>query len=428
MPATELHTPATSDNLVLATAIRHGKRGPCLRRRTGQCGGVFQRGFAKLWNPKATAFGRFYVDIPGCQDRKRRVVGLGICPTRTIARRKLREFIEQEGVNDSASFTTNTTPALSFREQAEKWIQSLPTRRRRPVRPATIAGWQHALDKWILPTIGDMPVAEVSNAALKVLIDTMAAGGLAPKTIVSYSLVVKMVAASVVNAEGEQIYPRKWNHDFVGMPIVERDKQPRPTVTQSEVTTILAKALPRYAPLFALLAGTGLRIGEALALKRSDLSPDCRSLNVQRSIWHGKEQEPKTPAAVRVIDIPEGLASLLRNYVADKAGYLFATRKGQRPLGPRNVLRALHDTGVRVGFHAFRRFRTETIRRAGTPQDIERLWLGHASATVTDLYARGLRLDETWRREWCERVGLGFSLNGLHGLQKVVGIAAAKAA
>ena len=67
-------------------------------------------------------------------------------------------------------------------------------------------------------------MAEVSNAALKLLIATMAAGGLAPKTIVSYSLVVKMVVASVVNTEGDQIYPRKWNHDFVGMPIVDKDK------------------------------------------------------------------------------------------------------------------------------------------------------------------------------------------------------------
>lgn len=428
MPDTELQTSTSSTTLADATATRHGKRGPCLNRRTGQCGGVFQRGFPEFWNPKVNAFGRFYVDVPGCQTRKRRVVCLGLCPTRTIARRKLREFIEQEGVNDSASFTVNTAPAFTFREQAEIWIAGLPTRRRKPVRPATIAGWRHALDKWILPTTGDLPVAEVSNAALKLLIDTMAAGGLAPKTIVSYSLVVKMVVASVVNSEGDQVYPRKWNHDFVGMPIVQKEKQPRPTVTQDEVEQVLARALPRYVPLFATLAGTGLRIGEALALKRNDLSPDCRLLKVTRSIWHGKEQEPKTPAAVRVIDIPEELATMLHDYVADKDGYLFATRKGNRPLGPRNVLRALHDTGVRVGFHAFRRFRTETIRRAGTPQDIERLWLGHASATVTDLYARGLRLDEKWRREWCERVGLGFSLIGLRGLQKVDEIATAQAA
>jgi len=88
----------------------------------------------------------------------------------------------------------------------------------------------------------------------------------------------------------------------------------------------------------------------------------------------------------------------------------------------------LHDTGVRVGFHAFRRFRTETLRRAAVPQDLERLWLGHASATVTDLYARGLQSDRAWRTEWCERAGLGFSLNGLRGLQKVVEISSAKAA
>ena len=25
---------------------------------------------------------------------------------------------------------------------------------------------------------------------------------------------VKMVVASATNAEGEQVYPRKWNHDF----------------------------------------------------------------------------------------------------------------------------------------------------------------------------------------------------------------------
>jgi hypothetical protein len=36
---------------------------------------------------------------------------------------------------------------------------------------------------------------------------------------------------------------------------------------------------------------------------------------------------------------------------------------------------------------------------------------------VTDFYAMGLERDEAWRREWCERAGLGFSLVGLLGLQ-----------
>lgn len=46
----------------------------------------------------------------------------------------------------------------------------------------------------------------------------------------------------------------------------------------------------------------------------------------------------------------------------------------------RNVLRALHATGKKVGLHALRRFRTETLRRARVPHDLERFWLGHAKA------------------------------------------------
>jgi len=396
-----------------------------LSRRTGQRGSVFQKN-QPTWNSSAPAYGRFWIDTPG--DRKRRTVALGVCRTRSLARQKLRDYIEENGVNDNALFTSNTTPATTFGEQAEKWIASLPTRRRKPVKPATIHGWRHAFDKWILPVLGEMPLAQLSNAALKLLIDTMANGGLAPKTIVSYSLVVKMVVASAVDDEGEQIYPRKWNHDFVGMPIVRKDKQPRPTVTEAELTTILANASARYAPLFALLAVTGLRIGEALALKRSDLSPDCRLLHVKRSVWHGQVQEPKTPAAVRVIDLPETLAAVLRGYAEGRPDFLFSTLTTNRPLAQRNVLRALHDAGVRVGFHAFRRFRAQVLRRARVPEDLIGLWLGHARRTITDLYAAGLQHDFAWRCEWAERTGLGFSLVGLPWATNVVPIDSRQAA
>jgi hypothetical protein len=36
-----------------------------------------------------------------------------------------------------------------------------------------------------------------------------------------------MLVASAGNAEGEPIYPRKWNHDFVGMPIINPALQRR---------------------------------------------------------------------------------------------------------------------------------------------------------------------------------------------------------
>lgn len=416
--------PATGSLIVSAATEIRRKRGPSLSRRTGQTGNVFQH--CKPWNPAAPAYGRYWIDVHGCADRKRRTVTLGLCTSRSVARRKLREHIEREGINSKQYFATNTAPATTFRAQAKKWIESLPTRRRKPVKPATIAGWQPALDKWILPNLGDKLLAEVSNGALRELVEEMAAAGLSPKTIVNYSKVVKMVVASAVDSDGEQLYPRKWNHDFIGLPIVRKENQHRPTVTATDLGQIFASTKRRYSVLFALLAGSGLRIGEALALKSTDLSPDCRVVSVRRSIWHGQEQQPKTPNAVRVVDIAEPLAGLLLDYAAGKSGYLFATASG-RPLGQRNVRRALHATGKKIGFHAFRRFRTETLRRARVPEDLIKLWLGHSKESVTDFYAGGLQNDIAWRQEWAEKVGLGFSI-GLLGLQNVVSIETANAA
>lgn len=405
-----------------ATAIRR-KRGPSLSRRIGQKGNVFQH--SKPWNPEAPAYGRFWVDVPG-EDRQRKTVSLGLCRTRTIAKQKLWEHIESTGINSKETFTLNTGPATTFRAQAEKWIDSLSKRRRKPVKPATLVGWRCALDKWLLPNIGDRPLSEVSNGVLRELVEKMAAK-LSPKTIVNYTQVVKLVVASAVDPNGEQLYPRKWNHDFIGLPIIEPNKQRRPTVSKAELEEILASTSRRWGLLFAFLAGTRLRIGEALGVKVEDLSDDCSVLHIRRSIWHGREQEPKTPNAIRVVDIPEPLARLLHEHVTGKAGYLFHTKKGG-PLQQRNALRVLHATGKKVGFHAFRRFRTETLRRARVPEDLVKLWLGHSKKSVTDFYAAGLENDEAWRREWCEKAGVGFSLVGLLGLQNCADVAEEEAA
>jgi integrase len=118
------------------------------------------------------------------------------------------------------------------------------------------------------------------------------------------------------------------------------------------------------------------------------------------------------------------LAGYLRAHVGNKSGYLFPTASG-KPLCQRNVLRALHATGKKIGLHSFRRFRTETLRRARVPEDLTKLWLGHSKESVTDFYAGGLQNDLAWRQEWCKRAGLGFSLNGL---QNAVPLGRAKAA
>src|SRR5580698_9766584 len=128
------------------------KRGPSLSRRIGQRGNVFQH--CKPWNPTAPAYGRFWFDVPD-ERRQRRTISLGVCRTSSIAKQKLRGYIESAGVNSKQSLTSHTAPATTFRAQAEKWIESLSTRRRKPVKPATLSGRRHALDKWILPSLGE---------------------------------------------------------------------------------------------------------------------------------------------------------------------------------------------------------------------------------------------------------------------------------
>ncbi len=381
-----------------------------LLNRKGQRGNVYQAHYLEKWNPQAPAYGRFWIDVQS-GERGRRTVSLGRCATQSVARLRLREYIERAGINATSTFGQVPVPGTTFRQQAERWIDSVSIRKRRPVKPATVYGWQHCLDKWILPNLGNKLLSEVRNGVLRQFVEILSAAGLAPKTIVNVVTVVKLVVASAVNEEGDQIHPRIWNHEFIQLPLVIKETQKRPTINKAEVSALLNSMKGRYAVLVALVAGTGLRIGEALAVRTQDFDPDCHVLHVQRSVWHRCEQAPKTPNAIRLIDIPEVLAQVLRRYTQGVNGYLFTTRAG-RILDPRNSLKALHGAGNRGGFHAFRRFRFSVLRRTRVPENLIKQWLGH-SQNLVDLYAAQLRYDVAYRREWCERAGLGFELGEL---------------
>jgi integrase len=381
-----------------------------LPNRKGQRGNVYQPYFLEKWNPQAPAYGRFWIDVQSGQ-RRRKTVSLGRCATQSVARVRLRDYIERAGINAASAFGQVPVPGTTFRQQAERWIDSVSIRKRKPVKPATVYGWQHCLDKWILPNLGNKLLSEVRNSVLRQFVEILSAAGLAPKTIVNVVTVVKLVVASAVDEEGDQLHPRVWNHEFIQLPLVIKEKQNRPTITETEVSALLKNVNERYAVLVALVVGTGLRIGEALALRTEDFDPDCHVLHVKRSVWHRCEQAPKTPNAIRLVDIPESLAQVLCRYIKGRKGHLFTTRAG-RLLDSRNVLDVLQRAGRQGGYHAFRRFRFAVLRKAGVPDDLIKLWLGH-SQNLIDLYAAQLRYDETYRREWCEKAGLGFGLGEL---------------
>jgi integrase len=66
--------------------------------------------------------------------------------------------------------------------------------------------------------------------------------------------------------------------------------------------------------IYWLLAEAGLRAGELAGLRLEDVELD--RITVNRSIWGGEEQDPKTQSAVRIIALSSQLADLLWTEVA----------------------------------------------------------------------------------------------------------------
>jgi integrase len=396
-----------------------------MNRRTGQRGTVVRKG--SVWHL------RYFEDVPG--GRIRRSVFIGRADgqgklTKSEAKHRAMEMIQQSGVNTEAHIdrVLAIEAGQTLRQQAEVWLANAQKRKRKPVKPATLSNWVYLLNKHVNPVLGDLPLADVGNAAMKRLVETLSAAKLAPASIRNICNVVKLCVASAVNDEGEQRFPRRWNAEWIDAPAITNLHQP--VFTSEQVGNIVAKAEGKYRVLFALLAGTGMRAGEALGLEiGKHISEDCSVISVKQSLWHTQIQSPKTQSAIREIDLHPELAAMLKEFIGDrKSGFLFVNR-ADGFLSQTNILRRhshpiLASLGIaKCGLHAFRRFRVTQLRRTRIQADIVRLWIGHADQRVeiTDTYSK-LRDDKAFRIQACLDAGLGFdcpncpSEGKIHGL------------
>jgi len=148
----------------------------------------------------------------------------------------------------------------------------------------------------------------------------------------------------------------------------------RPTVAHREAAVLSpakAQALleaargQRLYALFAVAMAVGLRRGEALALRWSDVGLDAGTLRVSRTLSRTAAglvfTEPKTARSRRTIPLPAALVEELRGHgtrqLAERlaAGSLWRDhdlvfpRLTGTPLDPRNALRALTTTAARAG-------------------------------------------------------------------------------
>jgi integrase len=361
---------------------------------------------------------RVRVDVPG-QGRIQK--SFPICPVsgpgslnKTERRRKRMEIVAPYNSKDYLKKVVAEETGTTFKAQSMRWMSNCKLRKRKPVKPVTLVNWQSYLDNHILTVLGSQPIAEVNNASMKKLVELLVGKGLAPQSIKNICLVVKLVKASAVDENGDELYPMKWNAEFIDAPVVDARKQHTPSLTGEEITKIVAAVEGWFQTFCILDSATGLRAGELLGLEIRHF--DGRSIKVEQSVWRSDAQAPKTQNAHRIVDLHPDVAKLLSDFVGGrKSGYIFCTSK-EKPLGQSNILRrslhpVLEKLGIKkCGFHAFRRFRNTYLRNyTYCPNGLRNFWLGWSGKDMSDHYDK-IREDAAFRREVAERVGIGFEL------------------
>jgi integrase len=339
------------------------------------------------------------------------------------AAERLMDNLRAKFVNEARGFAfdpPNPQPQRvipTFRQQSEVWLNHLRTRNRRPIPESSVPSLQGALNKWLCPTLGALPLSEVNHDALRSLVQKMSQAQLAPKTICSYTIMAKQIVKSLADENGKPLIPREWDDNRIDLPVVNKRNQRRVTLTKEQIEALIGICdEPWERVLYTLCCASGLRISEALGLSNEHLADDCSVVYVRGQV-KGNRVVPclKTDAAWREIDLFPAVAALLRDYVNDRAGLLFSSRTGS-PRSYSNVYnRSLRPKLVGLGFyvpgaHCFRRFRAAQLKRAACPDDLRKFWLGHASADISDNYALQLLEDMNRRKAAALSVGLGFEV------------------
>lgn len=175
------------------------------------------------------------------------------------------------------------------------------------------------------------------------------------------------------------------------------------------VTAVLGAAEGlRYRPVLALIAATGLRRGEALALRWEHLNLTDRTLKVAATLSRVGERliitEPKSARLRRTVPISPAIVALLKarraSQVAERlhagsrwtdSGLVFTTKFGT-PVEPRNILRTIETAAAKagiedVGVHTLRHSAAVAWLEAGVHIKAVADLLGHSSIAITgDIY------------------------------------------
>lgn len=352
--------------------------------RSGQAGSVFKKG--NTWR------GRYLVDVPGSDKRVYRSVLVGMSKgeqamTKPEAKLKLKNLIQEQGINTEAHLVRSLSPVQTFSQKVTYWEENIACH----FKPATRHTMLSHLSKHIIPVFGCLPLDQVTEVTVQEFITKLHKSGLAPTSIMNIIGVIKLIVGKKARIDWE-----------LKMPRVPRTEQPY--FTQAQMNQIIEKTPERYKVLFAVLAGTGMRIGEVVGLHVEDVDLAGNAITIQRSVFRGQEQEPKTPNAIRRVTIDQSLSDVLKAYINGKtSGRLFES-KNKSPLTAGNIANRilkpiLDELKIEGSFHSFRHGRVSILRKARVPDELMLEWIGHSNLRMSSKYTH---FEDDYRKEIVE--------------------------
>jgi integrase len=247
-------------------------------------------------------------------------------------------------------------------EVAHDWIAALTLRvgHRDPSKrysPRTVDLYRQRIETHVVPTLGTIPIDELTAADLRRLIDKLGRK-LAPSTVTA---IVTMISSLLRYAARERLVERNVARDLDrdDRPGVKRQSEPR-YLTADEVALLLSKMTDTFRPVAMLCAYGGLRISEALGLTWADVDLSGKTIHVRRQLDDDGtvRNETKSAASTAIVPMLPALERELRAHRSREAevdlrrvkreALVFTTARG-KPQSRRNALRAVHKAGDNAG-------------------------------------------------------------------------------
>jgi integrase len=371
----------------------------------------FQKGSFQI--KKGMAYSLYYEDTERADGtletrRVRRFIGrIAADGMSERAARREHDRIMQD-LNARRGSVAPTVHGQTFLAAVNAWRRAISP----ALSPATVRAMESHLKIHILPKFKDSAPHELDVPALQEFATDLI-GTLAPKTIEN---ILETIFTILKYAETCKMRTAKVS--FRDLTLGEANPAPAPFFTSAQTTAIIQAAPEPYKTMFAVASGTGVRAGELLALKVSDLDFDRKTVSISRSADDNTRliRETKTKKSTAILPMPSALEAVLRHYLKNHwtpnaPGLLFPNRKGTRPRSRDNVVkyglhRALKALGMPtkdVGLHAFRHGLATELADASVPLPVLQKQLRHADVRTT-LRIYSHLVSET-HRECMERIG-----------------------